>query len=158
MINCLAYIDLNPIRANLVERPDEYRWSSIGYHVQRGNQDGFLSTDFGLSEFGEVSSEEMLWRYREFLYKKDGLSIDKGISEDVIEKENKRGFRISQTDRFRYRCRYFTDSGIIGTKSFVSRYYELFKDYFRSKREKKPKAISGLTKIYSLKHLSEVIS
>ena len=25
LINCLAYIDLNPLRAGLVERPKEYR-------------------------------------------------------------------------------------------------------------------------------------
>ena len=34
LINCLAYIDLNPVRAGIVERPEEYRWNSIGYHVQ----------------------------------------------------------------------------------------------------------------------------
>ena len=30
LINCLAYIDLNPVRAGIVEKPEEYRWSSIG--------------------------------------------------------------------------------------------------------------------------------
>ena len=47
LINCLAYIDLNPIRAGLVDRPEEYRWSSIGHHVQAGKKDNFLSLDFG---------------------------------------------------------------------------------------------------------------
>ncbi len=28
LINCLAYVDLNPIRAGLVARPDDCRWSS----------------------------------------------------------------------------------------------------------------------------------
>jgi len=28
LINCLAYIDLNPLRAGLVQRPEEYRWNS----------------------------------------------------------------------------------------------------------------------------------
>ena len=50
LINCLAYIDLNTVRAGIVEKPEEYRWSSIGYHVQRNNEDGFLSLDFGPSE------------------------------------------------------------------------------------------------------------
>jgi hypothetical protein len=31
LINCLAYIDLNPLRAGLVERPEDYRWNSLGY-------------------------------------------------------------------------------------------------------------------------------
>jgi hypothetical protein len=48
LINCLAYIDLNPVRAGIVERPEYYRWNSIGYHVQTNNKDNFLSLDFGL--------------------------------------------------------------------------------------------------------------
>ena len=54
LINCLAYIDLNPVRAGIVERPEDYRWNSLGYHVQTNNEDDFLSLDFGLLEFGEV--------------------------------------------------------------------------------------------------------
>jgi hypothetical protein len=34
LVNCLAYIDLNPLRAGRVERPDDYRWNSLGYHLQ----------------------------------------------------------------------------------------------------------------------------
>ena len=55
LINCLAYIDLNPIRAGLAAKPEDYRWSSMGYHAQTSNKGMFLSTDFGLSFFGEMS-------------------------------------------------------------------------------------------------------
>jgi REP element-mobilizing transposase RayT len=34
--NCLAYIDLSPVRAGIVKRPEGYRWNSIGY-CQRAN-------------------------------------------------------------------------------------------------------------------------
>jgi REP element-mobilizing transposase RayT len=30
---CSAYIDLNPVRANIVKRPEDYRWSSLGLRV-----------------------------------------------------------------------------------------------------------------------------
>jgi putative transposase len=43
---------VNPLRAGLVERPEDYRWNSLGYHIQTGNKDNFLSLDFGLKEFG----------------------------------------------------------------------------------------------------------
>ncbi len=33
LINCLAYIDLNPVRAKIVKRPEDYRWSGIGYRI-----------------------------------------------------------------------------------------------------------------------------
>ena len=55
--------------------------------------------------------------------------------------------------RLRFKTRYFTDSGIIGTKSFVSRYYEMFKSNFGSKT-KKPKKVTGFDEFYSLKRLS----
>jgi len=57
--------------------------------------------------------------------------------------------------RFRYRTRYFTDSGIIGTKAFVSKNYQRFKDIYYTQKEKLPKPISGLEGIYSLKRLAE---
>ena len=55
MINCLAYIHLNPLRAGLVERPEDYPWNSLGYHIQTGNKDN-LSLDFGLKEFRVANS------------------------------------------------------------------------------------------------------
>lgn len=32
-LNCLAYIELNPVRAGLVVRPDQYPWSSVHHHL-----------------------------------------------------------------------------------------------------------------------------
>ena len=161
LINCLAYIDLNPVRAGLVERPEDYRWNSLGYHVQTGNEDSFLSLDFGLVEFGELDAQERLRRYRRYVYEAGALGRPhkgsaKVIEKDIVEDERKKNFEISRIDRFRYRTRYFTDSGIIGTKEFVSTNYQKFKDLFMSKNEKVPKPVSGLSGVYSLKRLSEI--
>jgi len=38
------------LRAGLVERQEEYRWNSIGYHVQTKNADDFLSLDIPVKE------------------------------------------------------------------------------------------------------------
>jgi REP element-mobilizing transposase RayT len=162
LINCLAYIDLNPLRAGLVERPEEYRWNSLGYHVQTNNRDNFLSTDFGLKEFNVKSKKERIRRYRRYVYEAGSVNRpEKGnikvIADKVLEKERNREFELSRSDRFRYRTRYFSDSGIIGSKEFVSTNYERFKHFFYSKHEKKPKAIKGLEGMYSLKRLSEII-
>ncbi|MBW1804596.1 MAG: hypothetical protein JRJ85_28190 [Deltaproteobacteria bacterium] len=149
LINCLAYIDLNPVRAGLVKQPERYRWCSLGYHVQTNNSEAFLSMDFGLREFSVRRIEDRLGYYREFVYAKGGLT-QKG-------KERVKGIDVKAVERFRYRTRYFTDSGIIGTKDFVSRIYLVFKDHFLSKHQKKPKVIQGLDGIFSLKRLSENI-
>ena len=64
---------------------------------------------------------------------------------------------MSRVDRFRYKTHYFSDSGIIGTKEFVSSNFKRFKDIFMSKREKVPKPVAGLDGVYSLKRLSEFV-
>ena len=76
------------------------------------------------------------------------------INEAIIKEERGKDYKLTGIDRLRFKTRYFTDSGIIGTKGFVSHYYEMFKGCFNTNNEKKPKEISGLDGIYSLKRLA----
>jgi hypothetical protein len=117
------------------------------------------------SEFhwaGVLDAKERLKRYRRYVYEAGSLNRpEKGnikvIEDKVLEKERSREFELSRNDRFKYRTRYFTDSGIIGSKEFVSTNYQRFKNLFSSKHEKKPKPIKGLDGMYSLKRLFEVV-
>ncbi len=107
-----------------------------------------------------MDANERLRRYRRYVYEAGALdrpdrNMAKVIDSDIIENERQKNYEISRIDRFMYRTRYFSDSGIIGTKKFVSGKYQRFKDVFMSKREKVPKSIAGLDGIYSLKRLSE---
>ena len=149
LINCLAYIDLNPVRAGIVKQPERYRWCPLGHHVQTSNGDGFLSMDFGLREFGVSRIEDRLGYYLSFVY-------TKGVRPKVHGKRQENG-DLTQIDRFRNRTRHFTDSGIIGTKDFVARLYQSFKGHFSSRHEKRPRLIQGLEGVFSLKRLSEAI-
>ncbi len=156
LINLLAYIDLNPVRAGMVEKPEDYRWCSIGYHAQTGNKDNFLSMNLGLMGYNEKDEKERFADYREYLYEKGGLETEKGasINERIIAKERGKKYKLTPVDRLRFRTRYFTDSGIIGTKAFVGRYYEEFKANFASDKNRKFKRVTGLDGVYSLKRLS----
>ena len=159
LIHCLAYIDLNPVRAGLVEKPDNYRWNSIGYHMQTGNKNNFLSWDFGFKEFGIKDKKKRLIRYREYVYEAGVIDRseeknEKTIPIKIINKERKKSFEITRMDRFLNRSRYFTDSGIIGSKVFVSDVYQRFKENFNTVNEKIPRHIKGLDGIYSLKRLT----
>jgi REP element-mobilizing transposase RayT len=162
LVNCLAYIDLNPLRAGIVDRPEDYRWNSLGDHLRTQNKDQFLSTDFGLKEFNVKSKKERIRRYRRYVYEAGAIGRPdkmqaKVIDDKVVAKERKKDFEISRVSRFRHRTRYFTDSGIIGSKEFVTTNYQRFKHLFHSKHEKKPKPVKGLDGMYSLKRLSESI-
>ncbi|SCX90988.1 transposase [Desulfoluna spongiiphila] len=157
LIHCLAYIDLNAVRAGIVKRPEDYRWCSMGYHFQTGNKDGFLSSDLGMPDFGVGDPSTRFRTYREYLYHLG--AIDKRgkakISRKVLDEEAAQGFDMNRLRRFRYRSRYFTDSGIIGSRAFVEAQYETFKDHFQSARVKIPKRVKGIEGMYSLKRLSE---
>ena len=65
------------------------------------------------------------------------------IDPRALYREKRKDFQITQASRLRYRTRYFTDSGIIGSKEFVSVNYRRFKHLFVSKHKKKPKPIQG---------------
>jgi len=94
---------------------------------------------------GQISALRGKWEsLSEFI-----KNIKQSFSRFYNRQHNRRGFfwgerfksivEIGEVDRFRYRTRYFTDSGIIGSKAFVSRLYTTFKGHFSSKHEKKPK-------------------
>ncbi len=158
LINCLAYVELNAVRAGIVERPEKYRWCSLGYHMQTGNKDNWLSLDFGLKEFGIKSKKERLRLYRKYVYETgavDVIGMKVKLAKEVIEKERKKGFEITRSDLFKQRTRYFTDSGIIGSKEFVQSTFQNFKNLFQSKNERVPKYVKGLDGMYSMKRLSE---
>jgi len=38
---CMRYVELNPVRAGIVERPEDYRWSSYRCHAL-GNRDDLI--------------------------------------------------------------------------------------------------------------------
>jgi REP element-mobilizing transposase RayT len=155
LVNLLAYVDLNPVRARIVERPEDYRWSSLGYHLQTGNQKGFLSLDLGLRSFADVDDAERLRLYRRFVYEIGSVPTPKGtaIPEQTIQAEERRDFQITALDRFRCRTRHFTDSGVIGTKHFVAECYRRFEDHFACRHPKKPHPLAGVDGVFTLKRL-----
>ena len=104
-----------------------------------------------------MGDSERFRRYRRFLY--EAAAIDKGkgatIDEKIVADERTKDFNLTRARRFLYRTRYFTDSGIIGTKDFVRLTYNRVQEKYDAKREKTPIPISGLGGIYSLKRLTE---
>ena len=156
LVNLLAYVDLNPIRAGVVAKPEDYTWCSIGYHLQTRNRGGLLCVDFGLQEWNESEPAEIVRRYRQFVYETGAVDAGKGavIDQRVVERERRRNYRVSRSDRFRCRSRYFTDAGIIGSKEFVKEVFDRVKHLLGSKDERKFTPVSGIEGMYSMKRLS----
>ncbi len=155
LVNLLAYVDLNPVRAGIVKRPEDYRWCSLGYHVQTGNKNDLLSVDFGMREWDEFDPAEIVRKYRRFVYETGAVDTGNGrpMEEKVAEKERKKNFELTRADMFRHRSRYFIDSGVIGGKSFVRDTFDQFKHLLASKNERRFKRLGGFDGIYSMKRL-----
>ena len=158
LVNLLAYVDLNAVRAGIVKRPEEYRWCSLGYHIQSGNRDELLSVDFGMKEWNESSEKEIIRKYREYVYEVGAIDAGKGavIDEEIVKEERKKNFKLKKSEIFRYRCRYFTDAGVLGGKRFVEEMFEEIKELLKSKKERKFVPVFGDAGMYSLKRLQTI--
>ncbi|BCS96661.1 hypothetical protein DSLASN_22930 [Desulfoluna limicola] len=77
------------------------------------------------------------------------------IPERILRAESANGFEADRIRRFRYRTRYFTGSGIMGSKAFVLATYEVFKGRFYANRERVPRRVKGIDGMYSMKRLAE---
>ncbi len=155
LLNCLAYIDLNPIRAGIVDKPEEYRWCSLGYHVQSGNREEFLSLEFGHADM-DPDTTERLRLYREFVYETGVVDTGKGatLDEEVVQEARKRNYVLGDMELFRYRCRYFTDSGVIGSREFVEKVGSRLQKMVPGRKERAANRFKGVDGAYTLKRLA----
>jgi putative transposase len=67
---CIRYIELNPVRAGMVERPESYRWSSFRCNAL-GEKDGLITTHPSLGILAHEAGQQAR-RYREFVA--DGIA------------------------------------------------------------------------------------
>jgi putative transposase len=158
-----AYIDLNPVRAGMVEDPADYRWSSYGEAVGGGRgakkaQEGLVRAMYS---FGSREVSARSWAqggvgkdYRRILISagmeqgeergnvktKQRVVVRKGMDREKAEaelarlsEEKARDLKISKV--IQCRVRYFTDGAVIGSKSFVDGVFEASRDQFGPKRK-----------------------
>jgi hypothetical protein len=66
LLELLRYLHLNPVRARMVQSPDDYPWSS--HHAYSGNrEEGWLTTDFALSMFHSERGKAIA-AYKRFIF------------------------------------------------------------------------------------------
>ncbi len=71
------YIHLNPVRSGLVERPEQYRWSSYGYFRGEADPGQWLDISVVLRLFGEQV---------EHARRAYSLFVEEGMGEDIAAK------------------------------------------------------------------------
>ena len=166
-----AYIDLNPVRAGMVEDPADYRWSSYGEAVGGGNRgngkkarEGLVraitsdtDTGFDSSQWKEVSR-----RYRRLmgmaLERRPGMTQDSEIQDtrkklyavtkneaEALESDDNQTVLpdLSMAKMLRCRVRYFTDGAVIGSREFVNDAFAAARGRFTEKRQDGARRMRG---------------
>jgi hypothetical protein len=140
LLTVAAYIDLNPIRAGLVSRPEDYRWSGYGEAVGGGKRASRAREGLGRM-LGEALRDPEFrhdWRrtaarYRTLLYQ-DGQEVAgdpdlgqddrRGMSAEVVEAVVGQGGAMPLREALRRRVRYFCDGAVLGGAEFVEAVFE----------------------------------
>ena len=81
LLACGSYVELNPVRAGIIEDPKEYRWSSYGVYGY-GKKDGLVDEHPIYLNLSEEEGERRK-RYREFVR---GMLKDKAAMKGEMEK------------------------------------------------------------------------
>lgn len=119
-----AYIDLNGIRAGLVEDPKDYAFCGYAEAVSGGvrARAGLLRI-FGSESWSRVQSD-----YRQLLYASGTMpKVGKArIPIAHLVEVMKKGGRLPLGCALLFRNRYFSDGGVLGSREFVESQLELY--------------------------------
>jgi len=136
LLTMAAYIDLNPIRANLVTDPKDYRWSGYG-EASGGNTDARRGLAAILKHTSFAKNRTVTWRntaprYRMLLYghgesrdgdPRSGSPARSGLSREKIETALASGGKLTAAQALRCKIRYFCDGAVMGTADFVDKVF-----------------------------------
>ncbi|MHC5022205.1 MAG: transposase [Planctomycetota bacterium] len=114
-----AYIELNPIRAEMVRVPEDYRWSSAGLRVRSPHRAKRLLTRL---DYPELKRNGDAW-FRMFTYIAGAIPVrgKRGfISTADAEAMIARQGRLGVLGALRYRCRNLSEGVAVGSAKFVA--------------------------------------
>ena len=183
-----AYIDLNPVRAGMVEDPAEYRWSSYGEAVGGGPRGNGKKAREGLVRAmmsdRDVGFDATMWKQASRQYRRlMGMALERKASNFNSQSSNKRLRAVTKhsekelgsednegmlpelgmTKILRTRVRYFSDGAVIGSKSFVNDAFYAARERFSEKRKDGARKMRGIGKdaggvLWSLRDLRVRVS
>jgi REP element-mobilizing transposase RayT len=138
-----AYIDLNPVRAGLVDDPKNYRFCGYAEAVA-GRKIAIQGIKFVMAGLYDVPEDEALADYRCLIFGKGSAptagskQLDREKALQVLESE---GGRLPTATLLRCRIRYFTEGAVLGSESFVMAQMAGWQRSMRRKHSPKPHLI-----------------
>jgi REP element-mobilizing transposase RayT len=151
-----AYVDLNAVRAGLVEDPALYPWCGyaeavagkaaarrgVGFLMTRNGQQsdwrtagrGYRRVMFGIGEEGDRTGEGG---------GPGKPQARRGISPEEVRRTWSEGGSVPLAVLLRCRVRYFTDGLVVGSREFVEDYFQRQKEHFGKKRRTGARKMRG---------------
>lgn len=135
-----AYIELNPVRAGLVDQPHDYRWCSYTEAVA-GNgkaRQGIKKLMCALGPIGKFKWDEASRLYRSYFIWKGATQTGnrKGFTEEDGNQAIHQEPQLKPSEILRTKIRYFTDGVAIGSKEYLEEFLEKRRDKIGNHRKK----------------------
>ena len=144
LLKVAAYIDLNAVRAGLVDDPKDYRWCGYAEAVA-----GDRLARRGLVTAMQREKANADWRHVGAAYRKliFGIGEDKstraGISREEVAKVWAAGGKLSLAQLLRCRVRYLSDGMVLGSQVFVENFFQSRRSQFSKRRETGARKLKG---------------
>ena len=137
------YIDLNPVRAGIVEDPKDYRFCGYAEAVagKKLARMGILGFH-GRTNWRKAHAE---YRCTMMVYAGEANSADKAVldRESILE-VLKNGGHLEPAEVLRLRLRYFSDGLVFGSREYVNGIFEEFRDRFGPSRTTGARVMRGI--------------
>ncbi|MFT4902285.1 MAG: putative transposase [Lentimonas sp.] len=143
-----AYIDLNPVRAEIVGDPKDYRW--CGYAASLAGQGiarkGTLLLFENLRDYDTAIASYRLILFGKGYGTKGMPGKDQGrISPEKLQQVIKQNGKVPIHELLRMRVRYFTDGVALGSEGFIEELFKQNKAEFGPKRKRGGTALAEAT-------------
>jgi len=161
LMTIAAYIELNPVRAGIVDDPKDYRWcgygeAMAGKKIARQNLSFLHARTRAWQQSGHrrnLSWKDFAATYRIHLFgqgirragdPRTGSRKRHGIAADEVEKVIvSEGGELPIHQKLRGRVRYFCDGAAFGSAGFVDGVFEKFRDRFGKSRTSGARTMRG---------------
>ena len=152
LLSCMLYVELNAIRAGMVKRPEDYRYSGL-YHLITGGRAAewldlktirhLITRWDNIKESARLTYRDILIRYLKLIYQEGMIERKRKttIKQEEGDKSISSDFAGSHLLSFTRRIRYFSDGLILGSKEYCESKFRGCKSYFRTKKDRTAKKL-----------------
>lgn len=162
-----AYIDLNAVRAGLVEDPKDYRWCGYGEALggRKRAREAIQAVVRALQGGRQEEESRALEVYRMHLYVQGnegregigegGRPVRGTLSREALREVLQAKGRLPLGEYLRCRVRYFCAGAVIGGRGFVNEVFAARREHFGPRRRSGARRMKGLAEggLYAMRDL-----